>query len=418
MLVDLLSPRDLTTYATESVDGLISFAGFVFLVGTIMGVIIDSLHHTVIEKHIFNNFIGTKELNRYLEALYPQTDIKIERPYFFQKEKGLEIDKYITNKMYRYSEFYSNTFISFIPFSVITPFYLKSVFQIHLGYSLLLGLITLIMACFCLYGGYNSYTSYLKWVISALCGYLGCDYYIHIESISGSDDRKFVGTDLYKSEVGNNIKKNDINWIKMAKIEKYESKNSNLQVKLKATIINNKIQKPVSKKCDVNFKTTLGCFKTTNNEYKTITNENGEAEATLIFNQDCENNGIAIVTATSVKCIPGISRVPKGNKMCISYRTCFLKKMCINIIIVLVVIIAAKVIFELSLEILAIVLLVSIFVGTVICCLMKGYLVDENVDIKSFNIEKIKKSLCKNAFGITTTFLITLFCILAALYLG
>lgn len=381
MLVDLLSPSDLTAYATKNVDGLIGFVGFVILVGTIIGVIIDGIHHMIIEKDIFDNFIGIRELDEIQSSLYPQADIEIVRPYFFKTVRGLEIDEYMTSKIYRYSEFHSNTFIALIPFSVIAPFYLLSVFQIPLNYSFLLCFMTLFVACACLKESYYLYKGYVKWVISALCGYLNYDSFIHIEP-------KNYG-------------------------------NSKFEVKLEATIINKEIQNRFK---EVNFKTTLGHFKTTTgNDFPKITtstDQYGKAEATLILDQDCVYNGIAIVTATSDKCIPGFSKIPKDQRVCINLQTYLKKNLCMtitNTIMVFAVAIATTEIFGLSLCNFAVIFLLGISVGTAICCLTKDYLVDENVDKKISIVEKIRKCQSQNAFGISMTLLITLFFALATL---
>lgn len=386
MLVDVLSPRDLSSYITKSVDGLFGFFGFVILIGTIIGVVIDGIHHAIIEQHIFNNFMGFREIREFLHALYPKTDINIMRSYFFTVNRALEIDEYIEIKSYRYSEFYSNTFIALIPFSAVAPFYLFYIFQISWSYSLLLGLITFFVACSSLNESYSVYKDYFGRNISALCGYLNYNSYVHVEPV------KNYG-------------------------------NSNSEIKLEATIFDKKSQIPLSKKGSFNFKTTLGNFKTASGkptpEITIPINSSGKAEVTLIFNQYCINNGIAIVTATSKDCIPGVSKAPKDKRVCISPHIYLKKKLCLtitNIILVSAIAVAAKEIFGLNFWDSAIIFLAGISIGTVICCLVKDYLVDENVDENLSIIEKIRKCLSQNAFGITMTFLITLFFALATLY--
>ncbi len=300
MLIDVLSPRDLTTYATGNVDGLIGFLGFVILIGTIIGIIIDGIHHSIIEGNIFESFIGVREIREFLGALYPQTDIKIWRSYFFKVERALEIDEYMESKTYRYSEFYSNTFIALIPFSFVTPFYLYYVFQISWSYSIMLGLTTFFVACISLRESYTTYKNYFIWVISALCGYLDYCSYLHVKPL----------TPL--------IKYGD----------------SKFEAEIRATLIDKISQKPVFKGgIDVNFKTTLGNFKTNSGEIPQTTSTTdayGETKCSLILDQDCLNNGIAIVTATSKKCIPGLSQVPKDKRVCIRPFIYLKKKFLLN----------------------------------------------------------------------------------------
>jgi len=115
MLIDFLSPINLTSWAIKDTTSLLSFVGFVVLVGTIMGIIIDGIHHSIIEDIIFKNILGLKEIDESLKALYP-VDLKLTHHYFFKKlgDKAENIFEYLINSRYRYSEFYENTFISLV----------------------------------------------------------------------------------------------------------------------------------------------------------------------------------------------------------------------------------------------------------------------------------------------------------------
>lgn len=263
MLLDVLSPRDLTLWAFNNIEGVVGFIGFVILIGTILGVIIDGLHHMIIER-FFDRFIENKKNSEFIKALYPQTDLMLRRPYFFKKNGFMKIDEYITNKIYRYSECYVNTFISLIPFSFIIPIYLSNVLQIPWNYSMLIAGISFIIAFAMLYNGYIENRKYDRWVYSAICSYLKCEYYIHLSAEAISGDRNF---------------------------------------ELKAEIFKNESQLRVLKGgIKVNFKPSENIAPKNNGE----TDDNGIARATLTNN----NKGkVAIVTATSKKCIPGITTV-------------------------------------------------------------------------------------------------------------
>ena len=133
MLIDVLSPINITALAIKDAISLATFVGFVILAGTILGVIIDGIHHSILEDIIFENLLGIKEIEECFKALYPSEDLNLNSRYFFKNmgEKSIDIFEFLINSTYRYSEFYANTFISLIPFSFIVPFYLVDVFQIH-----------------------------------------------------------------------------------------------------------------------------------------------------------------------------------------------------------------------------------------------------------------------------------------------
>lgn len=279
MLIDIWSPIDFTSWVMEDISGFVSFIGVVVLLGTIFGIIIDGLHHSIMEGNIFDKFIEVRKINEFSKALVPRIDVGLYSAYYFNKvNKAMEINEYLLNKRYYYSEFYTNTFISIIPFGVILPFYLFYVLQIPWSYSLSLGLILLSIGCECLNRGYISYKIYFHQIISAICGYLDFDTYIHIEKIP------------YKC-----IKK---------------SENSKLEVIIEARIIGIASQIPILKEgINVNFTPTLGKMATT-----VGTNESGIAKAKLILDLNHVRSGISIVTVSADKCIPGSTLVRFGDR--------------------------------------------------------------------------------------------------------
>ncbi len=179
MLITIWSPKDLTTWAFNSnAANLVGFFGFIVLAGTILGVLIDGIHHLIIQGSIFNNFGKIKDIFRFIEFLYPEKERKLEidltRHYFFSAigDKALNIDEYLINSKHRYSEFYANTFIALVPFSLVVPFYLVRVLKISPLLSVVIALISLSLACICWKSSYNIYKEYLKAIYSFLRGCL------------------------------------------------------------------------------------------------------------------------------------------------------------------------------------------------------------------------------------------------------
>ncbi len=182
MLIDIWSPFDLTSFVIKDVNSLVAFIGFVIIVGTILGIMIDGIHHLT-QGLIFNNFGEIKDLNRFIEFLYSkkERDIKIgiTRHYFFKilgNDKATAIDEYLFNSTQVYSEFYANTFIALIPFSLVVPFYLFYVLQIPWSLSIITALLSLSLACTCLKSSYSVYKKYLEAIYSVMRGYLKVKY--------------------------------------------------------------------------------------------------------------------------------------------------------------------------------------------------------------------------------------------------
>ncbi len=186
MLMAIFSPIDITSWAIKDLSSLGLFIGFILLGGTILGIIIDDIHHSIVEDGIFENIVGLRKIKAVLDAISPgSSELKLGHQYFFQKigekQDPTKIFEFIIKSIYRYSEFYANTFISLVPFSLVAPFYLSKVLQIQWSFSLLFGFVSLIVACFCLNGSYVAFREYQKAKLSAICGYLGYERYIELK---------------------------------------------------------------------------------------------------------------------------------------------------------------------------------------------------------------------------------------------
>jgi hypothetical protein len=203
MFMDILSPLELTSLVVSSINNLVSFIGLILIIGTILGIILDGIHHTVIEDLFFDNMDGYKE-TKYVKyqwmkkcgGLLPTSDsckentcsdcsdkdsekcpilkIGLTRHYSFKtiESKVTELNNFFIDDYYCYSEFYSNTFLSLIPFSLIVPYFLLETFEVTWNWSALLGFISFSFAWICLYCSYSSYKTYAKVVNSVMFGYI------------------------------------------------------------------------------------------------------------------------------------------------------------------------------------------------------------------------------------------------------
>jgi hypothetical protein len=263
MLTAIWSPRDITSWATKDLSSFVQVVGFVIIFGTILGIIIDGIHHSIIEDNIFEKITGLKIINESLNALYPGAEeLKLGYGYFFKlmttdKSDPITTFKYLQSSMYRYSEFYANTFISLIPFSLIAPLYLSYVLQIPWIYSLIIASMSLFIACACLNSSYVALKEYQKTKLSVLCGYSGYDYYIDLRACQ-----------------------RDFNWTE--------------KIELQARIFDRANKQVEKEGIEVIFNSTFGCIEPSNGGK---TDDNGVASATLRC--VCDKCGTAIVTATS-----------------------------------------------------------------------------------------------------------------------
>ena len=190
MLIDVWSPLDLTSLAIDGITGLGTFIGFVLLIGSILGIIIDGVYHSVIADNIFDQFEGVKSYKGEIKTRCfkagcfegsPEGDEEklshqeLSHHYFIKQmgeEKAITIFQNIINSYYCYARFYSNTFIALVPFSIIVPFYLFDIFQISWGLCVFIGIIAFLSACFCLNSGYVAYWMYNRALFSAIFGYI------------------------------------------------------------------------------------------------------------------------------------------------------------------------------------------------------------------------------------------------------
>ena len=185
MLIDVWSTSQLTNLVVSDINSLIAFIGFVLLTGTILGVIIDNIHHSILESMIFDQFdevqLWIKKFNK-LTKINPnnlnQCEVQNIAYYFFVKELKNDALNFITHMRkakYCYSEFYSNTFLSLLPFSIVIPFYLMKTFQIYWGLCIYISIFVLFISCISLISSYQAYLNYNKSLYYLVLGFTGED---------------------------------------------------------------------------------------------------------------------------------------------------------------------------------------------------------------------------------------------------
>jgi hypothetical protein len=169
MLLDLLiTSYDLTLWALGDFGNFLKVLGFIILVGTILGILIDGIQHTL-EKVIFENCQKFKDLDAERKKLYPASNIK--HFYYYTREK--EAFRHLKDNYYCYAEFYGNIAISLIALSFIAPFYFRNILNINNWESFILGcLVPLVLAGFCIWSSYETFLKYHRFRIDLIYGIL------------------------------------------------------------------------------------------------------------------------------------------------------------------------------------------------------------------------------------------------------
>lgn len=193
MVLDILSPFHLTQYVASDITTLINFYGILLLGGTIIGVIVDGIHHRFIERVYFRSledYMGIKlnDLVEYHKALllcsheakncheckFRDPHIRDDTKIYFlfgmaDIDKCIALREYLTKSVYYYSEFYANTFIALIPFTFVAPIYLVK--ELHIDHLMALfgGFILAVLTILCLDFAWMAYRRWISALYFAFC---------------------------------------------------------------------------------------------------------------------------------------------------------------------------------------------------------------------------------------------------------
>ena len=122
MMIDILSPIDLIN-RFSSIEGLIAFIGMILIIGTILGVVIDHIHHIITEPFIFSRFKRYADLRSCMNKINPDccNHMNAWVSCIFKKrgKEAITTLKYLGSDYYHYSEFFANSFISFLILGLI-----------------------------------------------------------------------------------------------------------------------------------------------------------------------------------------------------------------------------------------------------------------------------------------------------------
>ena len=181
MLIDVWSPVNLTELVVGDFNNLVAFFGFILLIGTVLGVILDNIHHSILEYLIFDQFdeiqLWIKRFNVLVKPDRNRDGYDDDENivyYSFVEKIGPDAINYITHlrkAKYCYSEFYSNIFLSLVPFSIVVPFFLLKTFQIHWNLCIYISMFFLLLSFASLISSYQAYLNYNKSLYYLILGF-------------------------------------------------------------------------------------------------------------------------------------------------------------------------------------------------------------------------------------------------------
>jgi len=200
MAIDIVSPLNLSQFILKDLNTMLGFLGFIFLVGTILGVIIDGLHHRLIELYYFSTLekdinkgksehISIKKISEHIIEQMGCFKGKDERcnvcELFKEREYGLlktylvfdinNVDKfvalhdYLKKSVYCYYEFYANTFIAMFLFAFIAPMYMVKILNVDFFASIFIGAVLLFLSIICLDFAWMAYKRWIYVLYFSFC---------------------------------------------------------------------------------------------------------------------------------------------------------------------------------------------------------------------------------------------------------
>jgi len=203
MILDILSPLNISQMVLKDTNGMIGFLGFIILVGTILGVIIDGFHHRVIELKYFSNKdniipdrkdgklirIKSERIVSHIRSQLKCNDGKSEKCsncifnenysyellkiyYAFDMDnmdKCIALHDYLRKTVYHYYEFYANTFIAMIPFTFIAPIYMVKILYIDYSYASAMGVGLLFLTIACIDFAWMAYERWISVLYFSFC---------------------------------------------------------------------------------------------------------------------------------------------------------------------------------------------------------------------------------------------------------
>ena len=128
----------------------------VIYIGFAVGLIIDELHHVLLEERIYIPW--AKKAGKEVE--FEDLDGKVCSESYYIQFIGLDLYKYNLKHLYSYSEFDANISLVLFPASVIIPIFINRYLMMEACVVWLIGIAIFLSAIGMLYAGYTAFCDY------------------------------------------------------------------------------------------------------------------------------------------------------------------------------------------------------------------------------------------------------------------
>jgi hypothetical protein len=169
MFLDVISgKRILAQVASLDFKILALLVIVIIYFGFFVGLIIDELHHVLLEEKIYIPW--AKKRGKEIEFI--DLDGKACTESYYIPFIGLDLYKYNLKNFYSYSEFDANISLVLLPASVITPIFISHYLMIEALVAWLIGIILLIIAIGMFYAGFTAFCDYYSALKNTIRGVL------------------------------------------------------------------------------------------------------------------------------------------------------------------------------------------------------------------------------------------------------
>jgi hypothetical protein len=167
LYVDLVSKKDLLVSSFQNAETLVAAMSIFLVAGTILGVIVDSIHHRVVVR-IFRWLCGKTDSNIVLYDLHGK---KVGDTYFIRL---LGVDEFnrVYEAYYYYSEAYINFAIALVPLTIAFSLYATETFSFGCLHIVFLIIGSLLSQLFLYWSGYEAWRKHQAALRDAINGAL------------------------------------------------------------------------------------------------------------------------------------------------------------------------------------------------------------------------------------------------------
>ncbi len=170
MLLDMIVEEKIFEYVVNSLGlGMVSLLVVILIyLGFLFGLIIDELHHVLLEEKVY--YPTAKKKGK--EVTFKDLDGNECTESYYLPLMGLDLYKYNLKHFYSYSEFDSNISLVLLPTSVIFPLFINYYYSASKPILWVVGIAIFVLAIGMIYLGYTAFCDYYSAFNNTLRGVL------------------------------------------------------------------------------------------------------------------------------------------------------------------------------------------------------------------------------------------------------